>query len=277
MLLCSKFLANSILKNIKKEVSFLKKKPGLGIILVGDRKDSKIYVNMKKKACEKVGIKHYQKNLCNLSTTESVINEIEKFNKNDNIDAIMVQLPLPEHLNKELILNKINYKKDVDCFHKTNFGKVALNLNKSIYPCTPKGIENLLDFYNIDTKHKNITIVGTSSIVGLPMSLMFLHKGATVTMCNKNTKDIKEFTKTADILVVAAGHPNLIDSSHIKDGCVVIDVGINKLECGNIVGDVNINDVACKVKAITPVPGGVGPMTISMVIQNTLELYKKKG
>ena len=130
MLLRSRFLANSILKNIKKEVSTLQKKPGLGIILVGDRKDSKIYVNMKKKACEKVGIKHYQKNLCSLSTTETVINQIEKFNKNDNIDAIMVQLPLPEHLNQELILNKINSKKDVDCFHKINFGKIALNLDK---------------------------------------------------------------------------------------------------------------------------------------------------
>jgi methylenetetrahydrofolate dehydrogenase (NADP+) / methenyltetrahydrofolate cyclohydrolase len=290
MILSGRKLATSICKSIKKEVKREIKRtgntPGLGIVLVGDNPASKIYVNMKKKACQKVGFQYTQVNLSSNSSESDVIRHINYFNYSNDMHGIMVQLPLPDHLNTRTILDKVLVNKDVDCFHTENFGKLSLSVNEDnnkdnkiiqtdgILPCTPRGIMTILDKYNIDIKGKNVTIIGASNIVGLPISLLLLKRGATISICHIDTQDFREFTRNADIVVVATGNPNLIKNKDIKKDAIVIDVGINRLESGEIVGDVDYKDVKNKVFAITPVPGGVGPITIAMVLQNTLELYK---
>jgi len=292
MILSGKKIASSICKAIKKEVKREIKRtgntPGLGIVLVGEDPASKIYVNMKRKACQKVGFQYTQVNLPSDSTESDIIRHINYLNYSNDMDGIMVQLPLPNHLNTRRILDQVLVNKDVDCFRTENFGKLSLSVNADksgnnvntqndgILPCTPRGIITILDNYNVDVKGKNVAVIGSSNIVGLPLSLLLLKRGATVSICHIDTQDFREFTRNADIVVVATGNPNLIKKKDIKKGAIIIDVGINRLESGEIVGDVDYRDVKDKVRAITPVPGGVGPMTIVMVLQNTLELYKSK-
>ena len=284
MILSGRKLATSICNSIKKEVKKSIKKtgntPGLGIVLVGDNPASKIYVNMKKKACQKVGFQYTQVNLPNNSSESDVIRHINYLNYSNDIHGILVQLPLPDHLNTRTILDKVLVNKDADCFHTENFGKLSLSVNsdksEGILPCTPRGIMTILDHYNIDIKGKNIAVIGASNIVGLPLSLLLLKRGATVSICHIDTQDFREFTRNADIVVAATGNPNLIKKKDIKKDAIIIDVGINRLESGKIVGDVDYTDVKKKAFAITPVPGGVGPMTIAMVLQNTFDLYKSQ-
>lgn len=289
MILSGKKIASSICYSIKKEVNREIKRtgntPGLGIVLVGKDPASKIYVNMKRKACQKVGFKYTQVNLPSNSTESDVIRHINGLNDSNDIDGIMVQLPLPPHLNTRNILDQVLVNKDVDCFHTENFGKLSLSVNEEnnenneiksdgILPCTPRGIITILDKYNIDIKGKNVAVIGSSNIVGLPLSLLLLKRGSTVSICHIDTQDFREFTRHADIVVAATGNPYLIKRDDIKKDAIIIDVGINRLDSGKIVGDVDYIEVKDKVSAITPVPGGVGPMTIAMVLQNTLELYK---
>lgn len=275
-------LSKKIKEGLKLEISKLDKKPGLGIILVGSRPDSQVYVNMKIKACKYVGIENYDIHLSESVSEDIIISEIEKMNHDDRINAILVQLPLPKHIDEKKVLNKVSYGKDVDGFHNINVGKLTQNDVDYISPCTPLGCIKLLNEYNININGKNVVILGRSNIVGLPLSLLLLHHNATVTICHSRTKDLFNHTKKADILIAAIGKPNFIKSEHIKDDCIIIDVGINKIDADNekgykLVGDVDYQDVYHKVDKITPVPGGVGPMTIAMLLQQTYNLYKKKN
>jgi len=266
-------LAKSIHNRISNQISKQSKRPGLGIILVGDKPDSKIYVNAKKKACKHVGINCNLRHLPKNAHKNHIINEIHQLNMCPNTHGILVQLPLPNHLDERDILNNIKIEKDVDCFNSTNMGNLTLNSPNHLIPCTPKGILKLLDYYQIDVRGKDIVVVGASKIVGMPLSIQLIHKGATVTTCHINTKDYRFYSKNADIVIVATGNPNMIKKNDLKKGAVVIDVGINKISDKIIVGDVDFQDVKNHVSAITPVPGGVGPMTIAMVLQNTFNLF----
>jgi methylenetetrahydrofolate dehydrogenase (NADP+) / methenyltetrahydrofolate cyclohydrolase len=276
-----KYVSNIIKEELSERIIIENINPGLGIILVGNRPDSKIYVNMKKKSCSKIGIKNFDVTLPENVSEEDVINEVEKMNNNNEIHGILIQLPLPKHINEQNVLSKVLLEKDVDGFHVQNIGNLALNrLNNCFAPCTPTGCIELLKRYNIQIEGKNVVILGRSNIVGMPLSFLFLHNNATVTICHSKTKNLKEVTQRADILVAACGRPNLITKDYIKNECVIIDVGINKIQCDNekgyqIVGDVNFKDVIDKVKMITPVPGGVGPMTIAMLLTHTVEACSK--
>lgn len=281
-ILDGKKVSQIIKNNLKNRITNLKRKPGLGIILVGDRPDSKIYVKIKKKNCNLIGIKNFDVKLPENITKEKLIYEIKKMNDNNEIDGILVQLPLPKHLNQIEILSNISIHKDVDGFHTTNMGYlVQNNIENSSVPCTPIGCLKLLDYYNIKIKGKDVVVIGKSQIVGLPLALLLLHREATVTICHSNTKNITDYTKKADILLVACGVPHLIKEQDIKKDVIIIDIGINKIiDIKNkrgyrIVGDVDYEGVFNKVKAITPVPGGIGPMTIAQLLTKTVELSMK--
>ena len=276
-------VANQILDDVKNKVEILKKRkvePCLGIILVGNRKDSETYVRMKKKRCQEVGITNCDIYLPENVSEEELIENIERMNKDSFVHGILVQLPLPPHINSERVISKINVNKDVDGFHPTNFGNLALQrqTNKTIFPCTPEGIMYLLDSYQIPIEGKDVVIVGKSNIVGLPLSLMMMHNAATVTVCHSKTKDLKQKTSRGDILIVACGQPEMITSEYVKEGAVVIDVGINSVEDKTkkygyrIVGDVHFKFVEEKCSYLTPVPGGIGPMTIAMLLSHVVKL-----
>jgi methylenetetrahydrofolate dehydrogenase (NADP+)/methenyltetrahydrofolate cyclohydrolase len=279
ILLDGKNLAEQIKEDIKKEVEkYINKgyrRPTLAVILVGENPASQIYVNKKIKDCQSVGINSRPFFLPENTTQIELLDLIGQLNGDDEVDGILVQLPLPSGINTLEIIEAINPKKDVDGFHPLNVGKLATGKSDGIVPCTPFGIMKLLEHYNIDTFCKDVVVVGASNIVGKPMSLLFLKdEKSTVTICHKNTKDLKSHTLKADILVVAVGKPKLITADMVKEGAVIIDVGINRVE-GKIVGDVDFESVKEKVYAITPVPGGVGPMTVAMLLYNTLNIYKK--
>ena len=246
--------------------------PGLVTILVGDNPASKVYVANKEKACEEVGIFNDIVTLPEDATEEELLYMINYYNNNTAIDGILVQLPLPKHINTENILKAIDPKKDVDGFHSENVAKLWLG-QECIKPCTPQGIIKLLDFANIDLEGKHVVIIGRSNIVGLPVAKMCLDRNATVTVCHSKTKNLKDITSTADVLIVAIGKPNFINNSHLKIGAIVIDVGINRVN-GKLCGDVDTNSIALKASIATPVPGGVGPMTIACLLENTIECYK---
>ncbi|ACN98777.1 bifunctional protein fold protein [Sulfurihydrogenibium azorense Az-Fu1] len=278
ILLNGKELAEKIKNQIKQELQeFLNKgyrRPTLAVILVGENPASQIYVNKKIKDCQSVGINSKPFFLPENITQIELLDLIGQLNGDEEVDGILVQLPLPSHINTLEIIEAINPKKDVDGFHPLNVGKLATGRNDGIIPCTPYGIMKLLEYYNIDTFGKDVVVVGASNIVGKPMSLLFLKdEKSTVTICHKNTKDLKSHTLKADILVVAVGKPKLITADMVKEGAVVIDVGINRVD-GKIVGDVDFENVSKKVSAITPVPGGVGPMTVAMLLYNTFQAYK---
>lgn len=267
-----KYVSNKLKDELKKEILENNLSPQLAVIQVGDDKASNVYVRNKKRACEYVGIKFHEFKFLSNIKEEILINEIKKLNNNQNINGIIVQLPLPKSLNEKRIINYIDSSKDVDGLTYKNLGNLVLK-NDSLVSCTPSGIMKLLEEYNIDVKGKNVCVVGRSTLVGIPMFNLMLNKDATVTMCHSKTKNLKEHTINADILVVAVGKPNLITEDMVKDGAIVIDVGINKVG-DNLCGDVDFDNVSKKAKLITPVPGGVGPMTVVSLLGNVVKAYK---
>ena len=279
MLIDGKKIAAELRQEIKLEISQLKNKykkvPGLTVILVGDLPASQIYVRNKEKSAIEVGLKSeiikYPKSV----TEEEILNKVEELNKDNTVSGILVQLPLPEHINKKKVIEAISPDKDVDGFHPFNFGKMAQNMD-SFIPATPYGIIELIDRYSIETEGKNTVVIGRSNIVGRPVSILASLKelgNATVTLCHSGTKDLKYFSKQADVLVAALGSPQFVDSSYIKEGACLVDVGINRIEVdgkSKIVGDVNQDSVTGIASSLTPVPKGVGPMTIAMLVENTV-------
>jgi len=272
-----KAFSQTVLEKIKGEHSQLKEKygkpAGLAVVIVGNNPASQVYVKNKIRACENVGF--YSENIEldeNISEKE-LLQEINKLNKNDRINGILVQLPLPAHINELKIIDSISPEKDVDGFHVSNIGKMVIGDETGFLSCTPYGIMQLLEEYEIEIAGKDAVIIGRSNIVGKPMALMLIQKGATVQICNSRTKDLRKKLNKADIIVVAAGVPKLLKKEDVKEGAVVIDVGINRVD-GKICGDVDYEEVAEKTSYITPVPGGVGPMTIASLIKNTFKSYK---
>ena len=248
-------------------------KPGLAVLLIGDNQASNLYVNMKEKACHAVGFKSVVKRLPESVSTEDVLNLIDEFNNDDSIHGILVQLPLPKHIDEKKILYAIDPLKDVDGFHPYNVGLLYIG-EDTFNPCTPLGVMKLFQEYNIELKGKDSVVVGASNIVGRPMAAMLLREFATVTICHIYTKNLKEICKNADILISAAGKAKLVDSSFVKEGAIIIDIGMNKDENGKLCGDVDFESVKNIASYITPVPGGVGPMTIAMLLFNTLKSFE---
>ncbi len=258
---------------LKAEVAKMKEKGinvGLAVIIVGDDPASKVYVNNKKLACEYCGIDSYEYALPAETTEEELLKLIDELNNDDKVSGILCQLPVPKHINEQAIINAINPKKDVDAFHPVNVGKIMTG-DYDFVPCTPAGVMELIKESGIDVCGKECVVVGRSNIVGKPMSMLLLHQNGTVTICHSRTADLAEKTKNADILVAAVGIPNFIKGDMIKEGAVVIDVGINRIAPKKLVGDVEFESAEKVAGAITPVPGGVGPMTIAMLMKNTLK------
>ena len=271
-------LSKKIKQEIKEEIVKLREKtgkiPGLAVILVGDDPASQTYVRMKGKACADAGIYSVTYKMPIEITENEIINEIERINENENIDGILVQLPLPKHINESAILEKIKISKDIDGFHPHNVGKLSVGLDGFV-PCTPLGVMEMLEEYKVEIKGKNAVVVGASNIVGKPMAALLLNENATVEICHIYTDDLKKHTLNADILVVGVGKPGLIKKDMVKKGAVVIDVGTSKVD-GKIVGDVEFDEVEKIASKITPVPGGVGPMTIALLLKNTLKAFKRR-
>ena len=270
-----KLLAENLRHKIANEVRQFSRPPGLAVILVGDDSASQAYVRNKTKACVEVGFYSDQIHKSANITQEELLSEIRRLNDNETIDGILVQLPLPPHIDTEVIIEAIIPEKDVDGFSSENAGKLMQN-KPFLSPCTPKGVMAMLASLNYELRGKDCVIIGASKIVGRPMSMELLNAGATVLVCHKETKEIAEKVKMADVVIVAAGAANLVKADWIKEGAVVIDVGINRLEDGSLTGDVDFDEVKDKALAISPVPGGVGPMTVAMLIENTLTAYKAK-
>lgn len=247
--------------------------PGLAVVIVGDDPASRVYVNNKKKACELVGFKSEEYALPAETTQQELLDLVETLNNKDDINGILVQLPLPKHLDDKAVIAAINPKKDVDAFHAVNVGKIMLG-EYDFLPCTPAGVMEMLHSYNIEVSGKNCVVIGRSNIVGKPMAMLLLHENGTVTICHSRTRDLAEVTKQADILVAAVGRPKFVTADMVKDGAVVIDVGMDRDENGKLCGDVDFENVKDKCSYITPVPGGVGPMTIATLMKNTLKAAK---
>lgn len=259
-------------KKIANEIKQKNLTPCLAVIQVGDNKTSDIYVRNKNTACDMVGIKFINIKLPDTISEDLIISEIERLNLDDNVNGILVQLPLPPCFDEGRIINTISPVKDVDGLTYPNVGNLVLE-NECLVSCTPMGVMELLDMYNVSLKGKNACIVGRSNLVGKPLIQLLLARDATVSICHSKSLDIKSYTKMADVLIVAAGHPNLITKDMVKEGAVVIDVGINK-ENDSLVGDVSFDEVSKKASLITPVPGGVGPMTIASLLKNVVKAYK---
>ena len=267
-------LSNQILHNIKNTIQKNNYNITLNSVIVGDNKDSQKYINIKKKVCSKLNIQNNILKFDKSITENELINEITEINYNDNIHGLLIQSPLPKHIDSYNIFSIIDKKKDVDCFNPINIGNLYYNRN-SVSPCTPRGILTLLDYYNIDVKGKHILIIGSSNIVGKPLSILLSNRNATPILCNIETHNIKELSRKSDIIISACGQKELVDSTWIgTNNPVIIDVGCNIVN-GKMYGDVKFNDVISRVSSITPVPGGIGPMTISMLMLNILELYEK--
>jgi len=282
-ILDGKKISKIILDEIKDEIqqNNWQNKIGLAVIIIGNRNDSQIYVKKKIKACNYTGINSYKIELDSDITNNELCKVIDNLNNDNNINGILVQLPIPNHLNEELILKKIDYLKDVDGFHAHNIGYLAMERRNPLFiPCTPKGCFELLKRYNIDVKGKNVVVIGKSNIVGMPMALLLMKHMATVTVCHIETTDITRHTKMADIIIVGVGVPQLVKKDWVKYGVIIIDIGINtiidptKKSGYRLVGDVDYKEIKDKASYITPVPGGVGPMTVAMLMQNTLISYK---
>ncbi len=272
-LIDGKKISQEIKDEVKEKVTALKAEGinvCLAVIQVGNNPASTVYVNNKKKACEYVGIKSLSYEIPEETTQEELLKLIDELNNKDEVNGILVQLPLPKHIDEDKVIESISPKKDVDGFHPMNVGALSIG-KKGFVSCTPYGIIQLLKRSNIDIAGKNCVIIGRSNIVGKPMSMLLLRENGTVTIVHSRTKDIKAITKQADILVVAIGKPKYVTEDFVKEGSVIIDVGINRDENGKLCGDVDFNDVLEHVSAITPVPGGVGPMTIAMLMNNCLE------
>ena len=279
MIIDGKKCSEEILENLRKDISEYKEKtgkvPGLAVIILGNNAASKIYVKSKIRACEKTGILSREIILDENISEEELINEIEKLNNDKNINGILVQLPLPSHINEKKICEAISVKKDVDGFKAENLGKIMLGDDDGFISCTPQGIIYLIDQLNMDLHGKNVIVVGRSNIVGKPVASLLINKGATTTVCNSRTKDLAGILKKADIIVIAIGKAKFLTKDMVKEGAVVIDVGINRVD-GKICGDVDFENVKDIVSHITPVPGGVGPMTIAMLLKNTVKAFCKE-
>lgn len=242
---------------------------GLAVVIVGDDPASRVYVNNKKKACEVCGIKSYEYALPAETTEEQLLELVNTLNKDDKVNGILVQLPLPKHLNEEKVIERISPMKDVDAFHASNVGKIMIG-NYAFLPCTPAGCMELIHSTGVDVSGKECVVIGRSNIVGKPMAMLLLHENGTVTICHSRTKNLKEVCRRADILIAAVGRAGFVTADMVKDGAVVIDVGINRNADGKLCGDVAYDEVKEKASFITPVPGGVGPMTIAMLMKNTV-------
>jgi len=277
-LIDGKALSQKVKDEIKIEVDNIKEQgmrvPCLAVIIVGNDPASHVYVNNKNKACEAVGFKSIHDHLPEETTTEELLDLVDKYNNDDGIDGLLVQLPLPEHIDEKKIIYSIIPEKDVDGFHPWNIGLINIG-DDAMVSCTPAGIMRMFDEYGIELEGKTVTVVGWGNIAGRPLSTLLLRRNATVTVCNVYTRDLEAQCRYADIIVAAAGVPGLIKEKMVKYGAVVIDVGINRTDKG-LVGDVDFEAVSKKTSYITPVPGGVGPMTIAMLLDNTLKAYKAK-
>ncbi|MBQ9542507.1 MAG: bifunctional methylenetetrahydrofolate dehydrogenase/methenyltetrahydrofolate cyclohydrolase FolD [Ruminococcus sp.] len=272
-----KAVSAQVKEEIRQEVKALKAKGveiGLAVVIVGDDPASQVYVKNKEKACETVGFNSYKYALPAETTEEELLALVDKLNKDDKVDGILVQLPLPKHLDDKIIINNIRPDKDVDAFHPVNVGKIMIG-DYSFLPCTPAGVMELIKSTGTDVAGKECVVIGRSNIVGKPQAMLLLHQNGTVTITHSKTKNLKEVCARADILVAAVGRAKMVTADYIKEGAVVIDVGMNRDENGKLCGDVDFED--CKEKAgyITPVPGGVGPMTIAMLMKNTLTAGKE--
>ena len=277
-ILSGKTVSARIKENLKVEIENLKKSgttPGLAVIIVGEDPASKVYVGRKEAMCQELGMHSEKFALPEETTQEELVALVEKLNNDKNIHGILVQLPLPRHLDEKAVINTIRPEKDVDAFHPVNVGKIMIG-DFYFLPCTPAGVMEMLEYEGIDVTGKNCVVIGRSNIVGKPMNMLLLHKNGTVTICHSKTKNLTEICKNADILVAAVGRPNFVTADMVKEGAVIIDVGINRVD-GKLCGDVDFENVKDKASAITPVPGGVGPMTIAMLMQNTLTAAKKQN
>lgn len=275
-ILSGKTVSARIKQNLKQEIEELRLKgvcPGLAVIIVGNDPASKVYVGRKEAMCQELGMHSEKFALPEETTQEELVALVDKLNRDNKIHGILVQLPLPKHLDEKAVINTIRPDKDVDAFHPVNVGKIMIG-DYDFVPCTPAGIMELIAESKVDVEGKNCVVIGRSNIVGKPMSMLLLHKNGTVTTCHSRTKNIKEITKTADILVVAVGRANFVTADMVKPGAVVIDVGMNRTADGKLIGDVAFDEVEKIAGAITPVPGGVGPMTIAMLMKNTLTAAK---
>ena len=275
MIIDGKQIAQELRKNITTQVASLGRKPGLAVILVGDDPASSVYVRNKDNACKEVGFYSEKINKSADITQNELLAEVERLNNDDKVDGILVQLPLPKHLDANQVIETIDPAKDVDGFHSENVGKLMQN-KPFLCPCTPKGVMTLLATTGVDLVGKNCVVVGASNIVGRPMAMELLNACATVTICNSKTQDLSSKLKQADIIVAAVGIPQMIQGEWIKQGAIVIDVGINRLDSGSLVGDVDFESAKKVAGWITPVPGGVGPMTIATLLENTLTAYKAR-
>ncbi|MCT7541099.1 bifunctional methylenetetrahydrofolate dehydrogenase/methenyltetrahydrofolate cyclohydrolase FolD [Aliarcobacter cryaerophilus] len=277
VLLDGKILSAKIKEEVKVEVTKIVKEknitPGLAVILVGNDAASATYVASKAKACKDAGIYSVVHEMPESITQEELLETINMMNNNPKLDGILVQLPLPKHIDTTTVLEAINPLKDVDGFHPYNVGRMVSNLD-SFLPATPFGVMRMFEEHNIELSGKDVVVIGSSDIVGKPMASLLINKKATVTVCNSRTKDLKAHTSKADIVIIAVGVPYLLKEDMVKDGAIVIDVGINRLESGKLVGDADFEGLKNKCSHLTPVPGGVGPMTIAMLLKNTIKAAK---
>lgn len=276
-ILSGKTVSQRVKDELRDEAAELKaqgKQTGLAVVLVGDDSASKVYVRNKEKACEDLGIYSEIHRLPEETTERELLDLVEKLNNDDKIDGVLVQLPLPEHLDDSVIINNIRPDKDVDAFHPVNVGKIMIG-DYDFLPCTPAGIMELIHESGVSVDGKNCVVIGRSNIVGKPMSMLLLHENGTVTTCHSHTQNLAEITKRADILVAAVGIAKFVKADMVKPGAVVIDVGMDREENGKLCGDVDFDDVEPIAGAITPVPGGVGPMTVAMLMRNTVTASKK--
>lgn len=270
-----KMVSAKVRGSILEEVNKLKEqgvRPGLAVIIVGEDPASQVYVRNKERACEECGFYSEKYALPEETTQEQLLELIEELNQNPRIDGILCQLPVPKHIDDQAIIDAISTEKDVDAFHPVNVGKIMVG-NFDFLPCTPAGVMQLLEEYGIDPQGKNCVVIGRSNIVGKPMSMLLLHKNGTVTICHSRTKNLKEVCAQADILVAAVGKADFVTADMVKEGATVIDVGMNRKD-GKLCGDVCFDEVNEKAAYLTPVPGGVGPMTITMLMKNTLKAAK---
>ncbi|MFR1842181.1 MAG: bifunctional methylenetetrahydrofolate dehydrogenase/methenyltetrahydrofolate cyclohydrolase FolD [Oscillospiraceae bacterium] len=276
-LINGKEVSASVKSKVKNQTAELIEKsgitPGLAVVIVGNDPASRVYVNSKKKACSEVGFNSYEYALPEDTTQQELLELVEKLNDDPKVNGILCQLPLPKQINENAIINAIRPEKDVDAFHPFNVGKIMIG-EFAFLPCTPAGVMELIDSTGVEISGKNCVVIGRSNIVGKPMSMLLLHRSGTVTICHSKTQNLTEICKNADILVAAVGKANFVTADMVKEGAVVIDVGMNRLENGKLCGDVDFNEVQNKASYITPVPGGVGPMTIAMLMQNTLTAAK---
>ena len=275
-LISGKEVSAKVREEVKAQCEQLKARgihPGLAVIIVGDDPASRVYVNNKKKACAEVGFISEEYALPQQTTQEELLSLINELNNNPKINGILCQLPLPSHLDEKAVINAISPEKDVDAFHPSNVGKIMIG-DYHFLPCTPAGVMEMIKSEGIEVKGKNCVVIGRSNIVGKPMAMLLLHEHGTVTICHSRTKNLKEVCAAADILVAAVGKANFVTADMVKPGAVVLDVGINRLENGKLCGDVDFDSVEPKASYITPVPGGVGPMTIAMLMKNTLMAAK---